>query len=167
MIASKRNDYHVFMLSCLLEAAINLNGGAAGTRAAKKSLSRVEQINVNNIPQLHIFRQVLDCTSSILECSGPESKEKVKALHEFMERGTTWANGADSGDFVIPVQPGKQGREPESLAVQWLSKVDIWILGYYLGGVSRLHESGQDSAAEKHLMQCLKALEGIFTLSHD
>ncbi|KAL7266216.1 hypothetical protein RUND412_011247 [Rhizina undulata] len=165
-ISAARLDYNIYTLSNLMEAMITLLPGADGVEAAQRALAKANENQSNpmapKLPQLEVLSQILDIICSVMLGNYPQSEGKVKILHGMLDQKERWATWRDDGEFEVEVNRSRQGRAPEQLRFKWLSKNDVFVLGYFLSGVCKFQKNVDEGGkAEKFLMEGLKTLDRL------
>ncbi|RPB16123.1 hypothetical protein P167DRAFT_469987, partial [Morchella conica CCBAS932] len=163
--AHARRDLSIFSLANLMEAMISLQAGTDGVEAAQRALAKANSIQTEAdepVAQLAVLRQVMDIVCSLMLGRTAESEAKMKVLHHMLDSKERWAAWAESGEFVIPVNPPRVGRPVETLGFTWLTKDDVFIVGYFISGLCKFQKNVDEAGkAERFLQEGLRSIDRL------
>ncbi|KAJ6264701.1 hypothetical protein Dda_0851 [Drechslerella dactyloides] len=167
-LAKKRDDVHVYALANLMEASILLAQGVVGVDAAKKALTRAQNVPLQGVPQLVFLYQMLDIMWATIQGSAIlETEAKMKLLQENLDGNVPWKLWPADGTFGISVKPSSDRGGSEELRFRWLPKADLWALVWFLSGMIRTHSNGLDQKSEACLGRGLEMVEGLLSGNAD
>ncbi|KAA8913163.1 cohesin loading factor [Sphaerosporella brunnea] len=162
-MSNERRDMQVLALASIMEAMVSLRNGADGVEAAQRSLARVftQQNGGNQItPQLEVLTQVLDICCSVMLGKTQECDPKIRKLHNMLDQPERWINWREDAEFEVLVNPSRHGRPTESLKLRWLSRDEVFTLGYFLSGLCKFQKNVEENGkAERFLTEGLKTVE--------
>jgi hypothetical protein len=167
-MSKERRDAQIEVLASLMEAMILLRNGADSVEAAQRVLTRVFTLQNSGIqmpPQLEVLTQLLDVCSSLMLGRTPESEPKIRKLHSMLDEKALWTVWKEDGEFELSVNSSRPGKPPEGLRLRWLSKDDVFSLGYLLSGLCKFQKNVEEKGkAEKFLTEGLKTVD---RMSHE
>jgi hypothetical protein len=160
-ISYRRQDWQIFIFANILDATTSLQSGSNGLESAAKALGRIQslasQVQVNIPVQLQFMYGVADVTIGIMSGNVPEAQKKLGPLHNILNQETfrSWKSWIE-----LHINPSKPGRNPEFLKVNWLSKSDTMLVGYFLSGITGIPVSSTEHhKPEKFVLEGLKKVE--------
>lgn len=161
--AATRHDHGIYLLASLMETMISVSSGADGIEAANRALARANSLQLESIQgmdQLGILRQMLDIMCSLMAGRYSESEVKVKVLHGMLDHSSKAQIWTPSGEFEILINPVRLGRPEEKLKFRWLTKEDIFVLGYFISGLCKFQKNVEEvGRGEKYLQEGLRSIE--------
>lgn len=162
-IAVARHDYGIFVLANLMEVMISILPGAEGVEAANRALAKANSVQLEKfqgMEQLGVLRQMLDITCSLLLGKALESETKLKSLHGMLDESQKGGNWMESGEFEVPLNPTRPGRPVDRLRFKWLTKEDVFVLGYFISGLCKFQRNVEEGGkAERFLQEGLRSIE--------
>ncbi|KAI5849558.1 cohesin loading factor [Morchella snyderi] len=163
--AHARRDLAIFALANLMEAMISIQAGTDGVEAAQRALAKANSIQTEAdeaVAQLAVLRQVMDIVCSLMLGRTAESEAKMKVLHHMLDSKERWAAWAESGEFAIPVNPPRLGRPVETLRFTWLTKDDVFVVGYFISGLCKFQKNVDEAGkAERFLQEGLRSIDRL------
>lgn len=161
--AAARHDHGIYLLASLMETMISVSSGADGIEAANRALARANSLQLESMQgmeQLGILRQMLDIMCSLMAGRYSESEVKVKVLHGMLDHSSKAQIWTSSGEFEILINPVRPGRPEEKLKFKWLTKEDIFVLGYFISGLCKFQKNVEEvGRGEKYLQEGLRSIE--------
>ena len=161
--AATRHDHGIYLLASLMETMISVSSGADGIEAANRALARANSLQLESIQgmdQLGILRQMLDIMCSLMAGRYSESEVKVKVLHAMLDHSSKAQIWTPSGELEILINPVRLGRPEEKLKFKWLTKEDIFVLGYFISGLCKFQKNVEEvGRGEKYLQEGLRSIE--------
>jgi len=161
--AATRHDHGIYLLASLMETMISVSSGADGIEAANRALARANSLQLESIQgmeKLGILRQMLDIMCSLMAGRYSESEVKVKVLHGMLDQSSKAQIWTPSGEFEILINPVRLGRPEEKLKFKWLTKEDVFVLGYFISGLCKFQKNVEEvGRGEKYLQEGLRSIE--------
>lgn len=149
-----------------MEAMISILSGTDGVEAAQRALARVNMMQTSddqNLAQLGVLRQIMDIICSLKLGRSLESEMKMKVLHQMLDNKERWALWSENGEFEVPVNPNRPGRPVEMLRFRWLTKDDVYIMGYFISGLCKFQKNVDEGGkSEKFLKEGLRSIDLLF-----
>ncbi|KAG0129830.1 cohesin loading factor [Tuber indicum] len=168
--AAARHDHGIYLLASLMETMISVSSGADGIEAANRALARANSLQLESMQgmeQLGILRQMLDIMCSLMAGRYSESEVKVKVLHGMLDHSSKAQIWTPSGEFEILINPVRLGRPEEKLKFKWLTKEDIFVLGYFISGLCKFQKNVEEvGRGEKYLQEGLRSIERLLKEDH-
>lgn len=162
-ISHGRRDYGVFGLANLMEAMISILSGTDGVEAAQRALAKANSIQTSDnqdLAQLGVLRQIMDIICSLMLGRNAESEMKMKVLHQMLDNKERWASWSENGEFEVPVNPSRHGRPIEKLKFRWLTKDDVFVMGYFISGLCKFQKNVDEAGkSEKFLQEGLRSID--------
>lgn len=165
--SASRRDHAVFALANLMEAMISILASPDGVDAAQRALGRTNTAQTDDptLAQLGVLRQIMDIICSLKLGRNAESEAKMKTLHQMLDSKERWTHWHPTGDFSLPVAPSRPGRAPEHLRFRWLTKDDVFILGYFISGLCKFQKNVDEGGkSEKFLQEGLRSIDRLLTV---
>lgn len=165
--SAARRDHSVFALANLMEAMLSILSGTDGVEAAQRALARVNSIQASgdSLAQLGVLRQMLDIVCSLMLGRNAESEGKMKVLHAMLDNKERWASWSANGEFEVPVNPSRPGRPAEKLRFRWLTKDDVFIMGYFISGLCKFQKNVDEGGkSEKFFQEGLRSIDRLLSM---
>lgn len=174
-IAEREGETNVCAFAYLSEAMIQLRiaSGDSLSEARKKvamAKSRMGDDPTRSPIQLAAQANMLDLACELMVPCARDAAPKVKVMQEMMDRSikaSNWrANGAFELSLSDPISADAvsdcdgvfsvddQGNS--CLALNWLTRTELFAVGYLLSGIATLQKSGVDAKASQYLQAGLK-----------
>jgi hypothetical protein len=161
--AAARRDYGIFVLANLMEVTISILPGAEGVEAANRALAKANSVQLDKFQgmgQLGVMRQMLDIMCSLVLGKTLESEAKLKSLHGMLDESQKEGNWMEGGEFEVPVNPARPGKPVEKLRFKWLTKEDVFVLGYFISGLCKFQRNVDEGGkGERFLLEGLRSIE--------
>lgn len=166
----------VHVAAAVLDALVHLQSGdSMAVDLASRSLAsaRTHQLEsvMSEIPQLSTTMDLLDLACAFMQSSPPDQLgQKMTRFHDDLDAKTKSAGWSGDGSFLLPLgifsksdveaDTGGIFRKTSSgdtaLAFMWLSRSQLYMIGYMLGGFSRMGVNAEDRRCENILAEGLK-----------
>ena len=177
-LANSRGDHAISVMASSLEAlvhmnrAINLDGIEQAQRALALARSSQFDPQSQKIPQLSVIQLFIDLCCSIHQGDSKQAAVKLVAMQTFMDERPTDEGWSENGFFSVPIGESSartlqnasdskgivllDGQGRVSLQVQWLSRAEIYTLGYTLCSSALISKNAQDGQrAEKFIQEAV------------
>ena len=180
-LASNRGDKAVLATASLLEALSHLRNSSssesiehAQTALATARSSQLDPA-VRGIPQLALLTSLVDLCCNVQKFDPNQALSKMQILQNILEDGSKDLLWTQDGAFSVPVRPGAGSlgsthgqirSRPDKgleLMINWISKDDLYGLGYLLGGVAWAHRNTSDKRAEQLLAEGIKFQDSMYS----
>lgn len=166
----------VHVAAAVLDALVHLQSGdSMAVELASRSLAsaRTHQLEpvMSEIPQLSATMDLLDLACAFMQSTPlDQTGQKMNRFHENLDAKTKSTGWAGDGNFLLPLgvfsksdveaDTGgvfrKTATGETALAFMWLSRSQLYMIGYMLGGFSRMGVNAEDRRCENILAEGLK-----------
>jgi len=185
-LAQKQRDSAIRVTSSTCEALMHIfSGTVESIEQANHALASARSLQfdttLSSIPQIWALLDCVDLACSLLRYSHEEAKDKMSTMQKLLDELYEKAAWADDGSLSIPLNCGhdksltatasgiferdKNGND--FLLLQWLSKRDLYVVGYFMSSIATQLRNASDSKAQNYLLEGLKMMKGeIFTFSY-
>lgn len=179
--ADKHGDICIFVIAAAFEAVVHLReGGADSVEQSQHALASARryqlQVRSSETVQIRALLDVVDLACSLqAHQTADQIQEKMHAMQDIMDDSDD-ATTKDSlwnkdGTFTVPINHNVDMRLIETtsgifqadsngralLTFSWLSKRDLYMLGYFLSGITALQtKPPSDEKASNYLKEGLK-----------
>jgi hypothetical protein len=176
-IARQQGDYVVFAFAAVMESLIHLQSQSLDSvDSAQRALASARQLQLNpeiaSSPQMQILMEFVDLCCSLQDTNLDQISHKLLNMQQTMDQIVDDLNWQDDGTLYLPlskrsvngVSLSNSGLVSERngkpvLTMRWLSKGDVYTLGYLLSTVSVAHKNASDGhKAEKFLEEGLRLI---------
>ena len=160
-LAHRRSDSAVFAFIGVIEALAHLQSSHPDSiEQAQRALATARQVqleqDVASIPQIQILVQFVDLCCSLQQSNLEPIGQKLSAMQQIMDQIVDDANWVDSGTIFLPltsksvqgitllggdIVQERNGRHV--LTFTWLSKKDVYTVGYLLSAVATSYKNAQ------------------------
>jgi hypothetical protein len=176
-IARQQGDYVIFAFAAVMESLTHLQSPSPDSlNSAHRALASARQLQLNpeiaSSPQIQILMEFVDLCYSLQETNLDQITAKLLNMQQTMDQTVDDLNWQDDGTLYLPVSKRSVNGVPLSnsglvserngkpvLTMRWLSKGDVYALGYLLSAVCVAHKNASDGhKAEKFLEEGLRLL---------
>ena len=180
-LAEKQGDSAIRVTSSTCEALMHIfSGTVESIEQANHALASARSLqldtNLSNIPQIWALLDCVDLACSLLRYSHEEAKDKMSTMQKLLDDLYENAAWPDDGSLSIPLRCGHDGsltattggiftrdkNDNDFLLLQWLSKRDLYVVGYIMSSIATQLRNASDSKAQSYLLQALKMMKGEF-----
>lgn len=182
-LSEKLGDLAIYVASTTMLAMIylrlmNSDSIEQAQRAIASARSFQLQLTVDELGQMVALLDLIDLACNLQSYKPDQAVNKMRDLQAIMDSAVNTDNTRDDGTFSILIQrsPSAQltgmtggifqknvdGRD--RLSISWMRRRDLWMLGYYLSGVTALLKNPTEDKAESYLKEGLKLTRGIWHL---
>jgi tetratricopeptide (TPR) repeat protein len=169
--AESRSDVAVLVAASSLEAMVHLyNGTPESAEQAQRAIAVARARSTQaDASQLIPLLDIVDLACSIQQSQVDQAVAKMQGLQTMMDKSPNETQ-KDDGTVRIVIDNGYGGHLTKStggvfrrnehgkdmLVLSWLKRRDLYILGYYLSGVTAYLKNATDNKSEKYLKEALK-----------
>lgn len=188
-LAESKGDIGIFITCAAFEAMAHLRISAPDSieqahRAIASARSYQLEVPPTAIPQVWALLDVIDLVCILEQGHSPDQiQEKIRALSQTLDNDLVDSpsmNWKEDGLFMVAVAEGDSSLVQQSggifqrtragrtaLTFSWLPQRDLYLVGYYLNGLTRMQVTVKDnvSKANSYLQTGLKATKGREALS--
>lgn len=178
-LARTQKDNAIRVTSSTCEALMHIfSGTVESIEQANHALASARSLqldtNLSNIPQIWALLDCVDLACSLLRYSHEEAKEKMSTMQKLLDELYEKAAWPDDGSLSIPLgrnhdksltttasgifERDKNGND--FLLFQWLTKRDLYAVGYVMSSVATQLKNASDSKAQNYLLEGLKMMKG-------
>ncbi|KAK6432434.1 hypothetical protein LTR95_011391, partial [Oleoguttula sp. CCFEE 5521] len=173
--ADARQDVSVQIVAASLEAIMRVHYSKPDAlESAQRALTaaRTHQLapEMEQLPQMCALLDCVDLACSLSEYQNEQAKSKTDRLHHDLDKRTRTNAWSKDGTFLITLgEAASEGIEADTagifrrtasgelaLSFQWLSRSQLYMLGYSLTGSGLLWRNSEDKKAETFIAQGLK-----------
>lgn len=174
-IARQQNDHVVFAFAAAMESLVHLQSPSLDSvDSAQRALASARQLQLNpevaSNPQMQILMEFVDLCCSLQDTNLDQINHKLLNMQKTMDQVVDDPNWEDDGTLYLPLSKrsvngvsllncglvSERNGKPV-LTMRWLSKGDVYALGYLLSTVSMAHKNASDGhKAEKFLEEGLR-----------
>lgn len=165
----------VHVLAATMEAMAHLRSSAAdAVELAQRALAsaRTHQLSeeMQRMPQIRALLDCLDVACALMQFSPDQIGAKMQQMHANMDTATKHAGWSKDGSFQVPlgvaaiddltaetggvITSTSEGKA--ALSFRWLTKVQVYSLGYMLSGIATMHKDSGEPKAASYLGESLK-----------
>jgi len=182
-LAKKQGHSAIRVTSLTCEALIHIFSGTVDSiEQASHALASARSLqldpNLSSIPQIWALLDCVDLACTLLRYSHEEAKEKMSAMQKLLDELYEKAAWAGDGSLSIPLGDNHDRSLTETacgifkrdqngkdfLLLQWLSKRDLYVVGYVMSSIATQLRNASDSKAQDYLLEGLKMMKGeLFT----
>lgn len=183
-LAESKGDIGIFITCAAFEAMAHLRISAPDSieqahRAIASARSYQFEVHPSSMPQVSSLLDVIDLVCILEQGNSPDQiQDKTKALSQALDHDLEKApsmNWDENGLFMVSVIEKDSGLVDQSggifqrtkagkiaLTFSWLPQRDLYLVGYYLNGFTRMQVTVKDniSKANSYLQMGLKATRG-------
>jgi len=180
-LAEKQGDSAIRVTSSTCEALMHIfSGTVESIEQANHALASARSLqldtNLSSIPQIWALLDCVDLACSLLRYSHEEAKDKMSTMQKLLDELYEKAAWPDDGSLYIPLgcrhdrsltttasgifQRDENGND--FLVLQWLSKRDLYVVGYVMSSIATQLRNASDSKAQNYLLAGLKRMKGEF-----
>jgi tetratricopeptide (TPR) repeat protein len=176
-IARQQGDYAVFAFAAAMESLVHLQSPSLDSvDSAQRALASARQLQLNpeiaSSPQMQILMEFVDLCCSLQDTNLDQISHKLLSMQHTMDQIVDDLSWQDGGTLYLPLSKrsvngislSNSGLVSERngkpvLTMRWLSKGDVYALGYLLSTVSVAHKNASDGhKAEKFLEEGLRLI---------
>ena len=180
--ARQQGDHVVFAFAAVMESLVHLQSPSLDSvDSAQRALASARQLQLNpeiaSSPQMQIAMEFVDLCCSLHDTNLDQINHKLLTMQQTMDQIVDDLNWQDDGSLFLAlskrsvngVQLSTSGLVSERngkpvLTMQWLSKGDVYALGYLLSTVSVAHKNASDGhKAEKFIEEGLRLVRTNLT----
>ncbi|KAM0713924.1 hypothetical protein Q7P37_010886 [Cladosporium fusiforme] len=174
--ADAKQHTAVKIIAAILDAFVHLQSGdAMAVELASRSLASARTYQLapvmNEVPQLHATMDLLDIACAFMQSTPLDQiVQKMGRFHDSLDGKMRSSGWTMDGSFLLPLGGASKGdveadtggvfrKTPAgetALSFMWLSRSQLYMIGYMLGGLSRLGTNAEDRRAEKTLAEGLR-----------
>nr|OQO18559.1 hypothetical protein B0A51_14518 [Rachicladosporium sp. CCFEE 5018] len=173
--ADARQDVAVQIVTASLEAIMHVHSNRPDAlESAQRALTaaRTHQLapEMEKLPQMCALLDCVDLACSLSDYQNEQAKTKTDRLHHDLDKRTRTNVWSKDGSFLITLgEAAAEGVEADTagiccrtasgelaLSFQWLSRSQLYMLGYSLTGSALLWRNSEDRKAETFIAQGLK-----------
>lgn len=178
-IAEKRGDRSIFVTCAALEAMVHMQNASTDSieqaqRAIASARSLQLQTSIRGLTQIVALLNCVDLACSLQQYTPEQASAKMETMQAVMDQAGQDANWNDDGSFAVLIENSSGGQTTAStggifqksgdgrdmITFSWLQHRDLYMLGYYLSGVTAHLRNPTEGKAEKYLQAGLKATQG-------
>lgn len=180
--ASAENQRHVAVqiAAACLEAFVHLRTGAVdATELAQRSIAvaRTHQLSteMKRLPQLSALLDCLDLACAITQFQPKQVEMKMYQMQKNLDSASRDVGWRKDSALFLPLglpAPNDIGLDAVgilsrledgeiALTLTWLTRSQLYPLGYLLSGIARMHKAAGDSKAETFLAEGLKLCQSL------
>ncbi|KAK0661753.1 hypothetical protein DIS24_g2348 [Lasiodiplodia hormozganensis] len=174
-LSEKLGDQAVYVASTTILAMVylrlmNPDSIEQAQRSIASARSLQLQLTMEELGPIVALLDLIDLACNLQSYKPDQAVAKMRDLQAIMDSAVNGDNSKDDGTFSVLVhrppsvqltgttggifQRNGDGRDRLSLA--WMRKRDLWMLGYYLSGVTALLKNPIEDKAESYLKEGLK-----------
>lgn len=178
-LSEKLGDQAVYVASTTILAMVylrlmNPDSIEQAQRSIASARSLQLQLTMEELGPIVALLDLIDLACNLQSYKPDQAVAKMRDLQAIMDSAVNGDNSKDDGTFSVLVhrppsvqltgttggifQRNGDGRDRLSLA--WMRKRDLWMLGYYLSGVTALLKNPIEDKAESYLKEGLKLTRG-------
>ena len=180
-LAEKQRDSAIRVTSSTCEALMHIfSGTVESIEQANHALASARSLqldtNLSNMLQIWALLDCVDLACSLLRYNYEEAKDKMSAMQKLLDELYDKAAWADDGSLSIPLSCGhdrsltttasgifkRDKNDNDFLLLQWLSKRDLYVVGYIMSSIATQLRNASDSKAQNYLLEGLKMMKGKF-----
>lgn len=174
--AESHGHIGVQVAAATLDAVVHLQSGdPMAVDLASRSLAsaRTHQLGpiMGELPQLQATMDLLDLACAFMQSSpADQTAQKLNHFHENLDAKSKTTGWSADGSFLLPLGVPCRGdveadtggifqRFPSgeiALAFMWLSRSQLYMIGYMLGAFSKMNSNAEDKRGEHILIEGLK-----------
>ena len=168
-MADDQRHIAIHITAATLEAVVHVQSGAAeSVENAQRALAVVRTYQLGpefrSLGPMRALLACLDLACTLLSFDANTIEAKLQLMHDSMDdhKGTVWSK---DGHFTVPlgVEAGvhleadtasvfsKSTSSEACLRFQWLTKAQLYTLGYLLSGFAMMHKNSLDGKAQIYL----------------
>ena len=179
--AESRRHVSICMMSSALEALIHLRTGTAevidqAQRALSKARSHQLDPSLAQAPQVTALVNILDLLVDLLAQKTESATPKLQTVQNLMDKASKDPHWRDDGAFFVPLPlqaPDTLDQDADgimkrttdghyALVFDWLTRSELYSLGYILSGVATLQKDTTDRRAFKFFTEGIKITQDSF-----
>ncbi|KAL1647992.1 hypothetical protein SLS58_002317 [Diplodia intermedia] len=175
ILSEKLGDHAIYVASTTILAMVylrlmNPDSIEQAQRSIASARSLQLQFTMDELGQIVALLDLIDLACNLQSYKPDQAVGKMRDLQAIMDSAVNGDNSMDDGMFSVLVhrppnlqltgstggifQRNSDGRDRLSLA--WMRRRDLWMLGYYLSGVTALLKNPVEDKAESYLKEGLK-----------
>jgi len=183
--AESQSDDAVRVTSATLEAMVHiLSGTSESVEQANHAIATARSLQFQpnireSIPQVWALLDFVDLACSLVESNSNEAKSKLAVMQKLLDELWETAAWPEGGTLYIPLGQNhdrkltdstngifeREGNGNDKLSLQWLSKRDLYAVGYAISAIATLLRGSNDSKAHEYLIEGLKLIKADFKAS--
>lgn len=157
--ADTQRHVSVQISAATLEAVVHLRSATPdAVELAQRAMAsaRTHQLGaeMKGMPQVRAVLEILDLSCSLVLYDPKQTPEKMSQMHASLDPAARETGWSDNGSFSIPMLPstntelsldtaGIMKTAADGMAtlnLRWMTKNDIYVVGYLLSGITYLHK---------------------------
>jgi hypothetical protein len=166
----------VQVAAATLDAIVHLQSGdnmAADIASRSLASARTHQLGsvMNELPQLRATIDILELACAFMQSSPPDqTAQKMIQFHQSLDAKSMVTGWTTDGSFSLPLGVPSIGdveadtggifrstsKGELALAFMWFTRSQLYMIGYMLGGISKMNKNGEDRKSETFLAEGLK-----------
>lgn len=178
-LAEGKRDHAIYMTAMAFEALVHLrSAGVDSVTQAQHAIASARKMQledvINDIPQLVLLLHYLDLACSLRHGQHEPARAKMQAVQIYLDgMGKQHESKADDF-FLVPIRSGsaanltkstggifhKDSEGRDLLSITWLSLEDLYIMAYFISGVTAFLRSQSDPIAERFINESLRMHQG-------
>ena len=174
-MAEEQRHIAVQIIAGVLEAIVHLRSGltdAVDLTQRAMATARTHQLGpeMQQIPQARALLDCLDLTCNLVHFHPDRAKAKLEAMQEKMDNSTRDPGWNKDGRFAVELVPSanedleqdtcgimRRSKHGQAMLVfRWLTRNQLYALGYLLSGLATLYQGSGDGKTEHYLSEGLK-----------
>lgn len=183
-LSEKMNDRAIYVASTTILAMVylrlmNPDSIEQAQRAIASARSLQLQLTMNELGQIVALLDLIDLACNLQSYKPDRAVAKMRDLQAIMDSAVNGdGKSRDDGTFSVliyrhpnPQLTGMTGgifqRDADGrdrLSISWMRRRDLWMLGYYLSGVTALLKNPTENKAESYLKEGLKLTRETLTV---
>ncbi|KAF2836898.1 hypothetical protein M501DRAFT_996019 [Patellaria atrata CBS 101060] len=179
--ANSRGDKAVFVTCAALEAMVHLRSAAPDSieqaqRAIASARSLQLETSASELSQVFALIDLIDLTCSLQSSSPEQAAAKIQTMQTLMDNSDKEAVWKADGSFSIALNKtsgadlttatggifSKGANGKDMLTFTWLPRSDLYILVYFLSGVSAYLRNCMEKKVVDYLQEGLRCLQIIY-----
>lgn len=180
--AETQGDNEMRVTSATLEAMVHiLSSTSDRVEQANHAIATARSLQLkpnitNRIPQIWALLDFVDLACSLLQSNPEEAKAKMAVMARLLDELWEKVNWADDGALFVPLGQNHDRKLTEStngiferdqagddkIILQWLSKHDLYAVGYAISATASLLRATNDSKAYEYVVSGLKWMKDDF-----
>lgn len=178
-LSEKLGDKAIYVTSTAILAMVHLrlmnpDCVEQAQRAIASARSLQLQLTNSELGQIVALLDLVDLACNLQSYKPDQAIAKMRDLQAVLDSAVNGDASGDSGTFSVLIQRSSGGQLTtmtggifqknadgrDRLSISWMRRRDLWMLGYYLSGVTALLKNPTEDKADSYLREGLKLTRG-------
>ena len=171
-LSSGYGDKAILAIATTMEALLSLrhSSDADSIENAQRNLATIRSLQldpkISELPQLAVLAALVDLCCHLQQYDPGQAIAKMQVMQAALKTVNESESWAADGSFVIPISGARMPscrsrngvirREEDGSLVfmlNWISKDDVYNLGYLLSGIALAHKNTTDGQKSEHMLE--------------